>query len=587
MNSNAIEKIAVSKLNSPIARCELLRPEISENEKTPSFDGHIELYSKPGNKKSDLLGRCPVQVKGEILPKDDLSKEKISYPADIDDIKNYLKEGGVIYFVVGISETSDNYQIYYRSLLPIDLQNIIDSLNDNQKTKNISLKKFPQSSEQIKLIFWDFLFHRKIQFGTIDFYNEMKLYQSDDNENCTMWIRPTPTLFDALLDDEPKYLYKNFGNKIPIPFQVGTIKTLAIENHAIDVSIDNQIFFRDVILFFKKAGQLKSVTLNQGLSIQVKTNNKSADIKFTEKCTIAHYIENLKFMIALANGRELKIGKFAVGTNPKIGDNVNLLEQRLEFFQNVQKLLERLHITKEIKVREFTVSMYSQFNMLYQIIFENKSFEEKIEGSGFALLNIGTIKILLFRSEKTSTTIEYLNPFEQNKWKFLISRSDSDIKFPSSVFVTLTKNEILSCDNIYYPKLVEDITSVEYSNVYGESVNNLVLELLSAYDTNQNKEILDCAFEIISWLYEQSHDEIYFINKLQTIRRKRPLNPDEINKIWELREVAKTLELRIGYSILLGEKQSCEYLLKKLSSETQKLFSKFPIVNLIDKCAVN
>lgn len=67
MNSNAIEKIAVSKLNSPIARCELLRPEISENDKTPSFDGYIELYSKPGNKKSDFLGKCPVQVKGQIF----------------------------------------------------------------------------------------------------------------------------------------------------------------------------------------------------------------------------------------------------------------------------------------------------------------------------------------------------------------------------------------------------------------------------------------------------------------------------------------------------------------------------------------
>ena len=89
MNSNAIESIAVDYLNLKIARCKLLRSEIPKNDKTPSFDGHIELYSKPGNKKSDWLGKCPVQVKGKTVQDKDFLKEKISYPAEVDDLKNY------------------------------------------------------------------------------------------------------------------------------------------------------------------------------------------------------------------------------------------------------------------------------------------------------------------------------------------------------------------------------------------------------------------------------------------------------------------------------------------------------------------
>ena len=396
-------------------------------------------------------------------------------------------------------------------------------------------------------------------------------------------MNPTPTILDALLDDKPKYLYRNFANKIPIPYRVGTIKELAIENAKVDVSIDGKIFFKNVTVFFQKADRIHSITLNQGLSIQVNSNDKNANIKFTEKCTILHYIENLKFMIALVKGKELKIGNLAVGSNPKIDDDINLLEQRLEFFKKVQTLLERLHIAKKIKVREITDSMYRNFSILYQIIFENRSFEEKIAGPGLCIMTIGAIRCLLFRSERSSTTIKYVNPFEKNDGKFSISRSDSDIQFPASLFVSLNKNDILSCDNIIYQKIAEDITAVEYSKVYGEAVNNFVLELLSAYDTSKNEEILECTIKIISWLYDQDQDESYFINKFQTICRQRIFSQGELNKIMEIRDNANELEFRIAYAILLEEKHQYEYLLKKLPPERREEFLQYPIATLTAK----
>lgn len=586
MNSNAIESIAVDYLSLQIARCELLRSEIPKKDKTPSFDGHIELYSKPDNKKSDLLGRCPVQVKGKIFQDEDFFKEKISYPADVDDLKNYLKDGGVIYFVVGINETHTQYKIYYCSLLPIDIKNLLNQLKKTeQKGKSIHLDNFPQSSEQIEDIFQHFVFHRKKQFSFIgkNFREYMRLWQANDSETGTIWINPTPTLLDALLDGKPKYFYRKFADKISIPYHVGTITELAIENAKVDVSIDGKIFFKNVTVCFKKAVKIKSVTLNQGLSIQVNSNDKNANIKFTEKCTIPHYIENLKFMIALVKGKELKIGNLAVGSNPKIDDDINLLEQRLEFFKKVQTLLERLHIAKKIKVREITDSMYRSFGILYQIIFENRLFEEKIAGPGFCIMTIGAIRCLLFRSERSATIVKYVNPFEKNERKFSISRSDSDIQFPASLFVSLNKKDILSCDNIIYPRITEDVTAVKYSKVYGEALNNFVLELLSAYDASKNEEILDCVIKIISWLYKQEQNEIHFINKFQAILRHRPFNQEELNQILEMRENSNELELRLGYSILLGEKYQYRHLLEKLSPKRREEFLKYPIANLIIK----
>ena len=139
MNSTAIEKTAVSHLNLAITQCEFLRSGINDNDKTPSFDGYIELYSKAGNKKSDLIGRCDIQVKGKTIANKKF-KDNINYPAEVDDLKNYFKNGGVIYFVVGIKKKNSNqHQIYYSSLLPFDLKQIITQLKPNQKTRSVEL----------------------------------------------------------------------------------------------------------------------------------------------------------------------------------------------------------------------------------------------------------------------------------------------------------------------------------------------------------------------------------------------------------------------------------------------------------------
>lgn len=182
---------------------------------------------------------------------------------------------------------------------------------------------------------------------------------------------------------------------------------------------------------------------------------------------------------------------------------------------------------------------------------------------------------------QNANRVRYLNPFAQNEFKFKISRDDSNELFPSSLFVGLRKSDFLSCDNIVYPRLAEDITSVKYSDVYGEAVNNFILELLSAYDIRRDADLLNCTLQITSWLYEHNQNEIYLINRLQTIRRKRVLEPDELNKIIALRESTGKLEIRICCSILLGEELNYKCQLEKLPSEIREEFLKYPINNLI------
>jgi len=77
--SKRIELMGITKLKDCLLRSEYLIPDIAENNTTPSWDGFIELYKNKdiNKKKSDLLARIPVQVKGETNT--DIYCEQITY----------------------------------------------------------------------------------------------------------------------------------------------------------------------------------------------------------------------------------------------------------------------------------------------------------------------------------------------------------------------------------------------------------------------------------------------------------------------------------------------------------------------------
>ena len=98
--------------------------DIHMNDKTVSWDGNIIYYKnkKPTSTGNEFL--IPIQVKGKeynTLPDSD----SISYPVDIYDLKNYLKNGGVIFFVDAISKSEYIDKMYAKILLPVDIVHIM------------------------------------------------------------------------------------------------------------------------------------------------------------------------------------------------------------------------------------------------------------------------------------------------------------------------------------------------------------------------------------------------------------------------------------------------------------------------------
>ena len=577
MDSNTIEQMSVSYLNLAIAKCEHLNSVINSNDKTLSWDGYVEVYSQDGNKKSDFTGRCPIQVKGKTFNAKDFKKSSITYPVAVDDLKNYLKDGGVIYFVVVINQTDNNYQIYYSSLLPFDIQRIISRLRDEQKICNVRLEKFPQANESIEEIFQDFLFHRVHHIGK-NFLGNVHLIHFDSGATYTIWSKS----LSEILDGTPKYIYKNLPHNLFIPVEKIVPEKINIANAPVDVAIDGKVYFHGAEVSLMKKNILDGIVLNKGLSIKVNKKGDNATVKTTKKCTIPQYIKNVEFLIALSKGHTLSVGNFAVGTNPQMKDDVSLLERELKIYKNIERLFERLNVKKNLKVMEISDSMFKKIDFLFRAVIEEQTFEDENAEPAFGSFDIGSLKLFMLRAKNESGKIAYKNPFEDNNSKCEMSLCEDYDRFPSSLFVMLSEKDFLKYDNLNYAIIAESIISVEYSDLYGDAVTNFLLNLLSAYDKRKDAEMLNCAIEVASWLDKNADNAVSFINKMQSICRKRNLTESELASLIEIQnKKSDESEIAICCSILLGEKSRYEYELKNLSKKRRQEFLKYPIGNLM------
>lgn len=136
-----IEIQSISHLKKIISSTDHLVPNINENDREPSWDGDIYIYSDNGNnhKKDNLIGRVPVQVKG-ISVKFEPTSETIKFSINLSDLNNYYRERGALYFVIEVfnpeSDRVDDvkYKVYYRVLSTYRINKLLTKANEQKQS---------------------------------------------------------------------------------------------------------------------------------------------------------------------------------------------------------------------------------------------------------------------------------------------------------------------------------------------------------------------------------------------------------------------------------------------------------------------
>ena len=338
-NNTQKEKIGVNYLKELCLESRYLEPNISENDKTPSFDGYILLYKKEmpkdskGYLKEFFEKAIPIQVK--TTEKEGKFHDKIEYKITVTDLRNFFKEDGVLFFVVVINK-EDNKQkcLYYNNLTKVKIQSILDENERGTKKKKIKIDcyKLNKSLESVvRKFYMSFNKQRLIDVDgrcvTLDSYidssedvNNIDL--SEDVNNIEIYyMKRRDVVEDAEIYVEKKYFN---GSNIYVPLDYEASKQIiehlvCISNVKVKIN-ENRVYnaqcIRRLIDLDKKSSVLLKLSENLSIDFLGVVEGRGVQFKFVVKSNMFSILNDLKFLYEISqfgyvyiDERKLKIKK--------------------------------------------------------------------------------------------------------------------------------------------------------------------------------------------------------------------------------------------------------------------------------------
>lgn len=587
LDKKAIETISVNAVRSSIVTSPFLDQYIADNDREPSWDGHVYIYEDTSKRKNKLKGRLPVQVKGRVNA--DFSFDEISYSIEVSDLRNYLYDGGAVLFVVYINNIGTATQIYYLELTPLKLRILLDEAKE-QKTKTVKLKKFPTDGNKKATIFLNCLQNCQKQSS----FTDAKLYSLDELEKTGLLEGLTIPLVGAgvfdpqsLLLTSEAYLYANIkGSAIPQPVEFLSNMMLFTQEEIVkDVIIDNVIYYTKYHVI--KSAENTTVRFGESFSMTFENDKAGCKINYKNSSKIRVLVADLGFLLNYIEKGYFQVDDVrfpfdATGANFKNFD-IDQERDRLLFAQRSVKTLDMLGCREDIDLS--TLSEGDMRNLTRLAV----AFIDKEPVSGFKpnlppvlLMPIGDLKFaLVFRKRK--------KPGEYSVFDFF--RSDINIAYedsngemiPTSQYAILHAADLLKIQNIRPELFLPSFQKVETDDKYTRA-NWFLLELLEAYDKSNDtrQDLLKAAGELSKWLFDVSENYLDYhvkcLNRYQVLKRERGLNIDEIAELWKIAEDNTADDIyKLGAYLLLDQQIPAEHYFAKLSPKMQNEFREYPI----------
>lgn len=591
-NTIVIEQASISKLKDAVLRTQVIETDIHENDRTPSWDGELRLYkSHETFSKSNLSGVIPIQVKGMWVKK--LSTGKTTFQADVADLKNYQKGGGVIFFLIQ-SRNFDDYKIFYASLLPFELRKLIDEAG-SQETKRIRLQEFPcRYIEGMLRIFVGFLSNREKQailLPNVRSFSDLKevgfAVERLEFSVPNYGLKDPEDMFREILT-QPLYFYVK-PKGIEARYVVDKVHPDSIIMQPnVPVKVNGETLY-DHIDLIRQTGDkriLKFGAVITGEELEDGTVNLSYDFHNS----LREQIRGLKFLLALIHGDTVSIGDCVLpsGRYQHNGCSLKTLEERLSWLLSVDAVLKMLHVTKDLNLEELDNQGLQNLQYLTIGIEQSIPVPFVFDGTvGSGRLTIGNISILLYLSKVSEEEgVLIKDYFSLDGLRMSMSTGNSrEESFAISPYVLMDAKAFQEIDNADLNEVVPSVTRQPYSPPYGDKIVNLVLELLKLYDSNGEEKILDISIQLLDFVqkFNNIQNEVIKVNRLQIEKRRRELTQAEKQYLLSLKVPGVILQYQLAASILLESFQEAELIYSRMNEDDQKIFDSFPITNLWKK----
>lgn len=590
MNSNRIESLAVNAVEDYFTKIERINPTIPVGDKEPSWDGFLYLYQDDSMKKETLIGRIPIQVKG----KQGEFVESLSYPIKTSDLRNYMREGGCIYFVVLINDRQER-KIFHRMLIPVELQNILKG-KEQQKSINVKMKPLEGSDDDVYHCLVDFYRDMKKQTGSP--IKTLSLKDLVDGNYDT--FRFSLSGFDVSKESLESFITRKAiclyvkpmdANASDIPIQEGRCFLKLIQNVKQIVSVNGTDFYNS----FEKTFEKNKVILGIGHCLKVAFDSQnpieiSVNIKL-EATELKAMTQDIRFVLAVIENKSFNIGDFQVDI-PSDDESQKLyvlLKGEYARLQRVEILLERLHVIKGLDLSTMQKVDWETMNILMAGILDEKELALNVKESRLHNIKVGNLMFLLIVCQQKSGKFRLFDYFTPPSALKLISPEG----YEASKYAVLNVDGYVRYDNIDFSNILPSISALKAKHEYFlDYAKYEVFNMLKAYykldgDKEKSALLLNTSSGVIDWMIKESKDAdeklayecyAYLVKFL-----KNSLTEEDIATLNGILYSDKGDDsLKANVALLLKNKSAFDVFYSKMTKDEIEGFKKSPFCEIME-----
>lgn len=509
MNKERIEISAKAKLESALNQLGYITTEIPSNDKTPSWDGFIRLYGKEdSSSKSELDKMIPVQLKGHFQKPP--YARNISFNIETVDLKNYLKNSGVIFFVVYIDD-EDHSEIYYESLSPFKIRRLIKG-KETQDTISVTLSTFPKDKKEAVDIFFNFTLDMRQSLPVNDITLEdvfKKRIPGFDTFNISYrGIQYKDDPFGYFLSHPTTVNLSNSYTGLSFPLDTISVCSIGSKhNNPISIAgiqyYDNFETIRDSNdNFILHIGKSFTFTLH------CTPNEIKGNFNYSIKGNLPERINDMRFLLAYLENKEIKIGPY---TGFKLTDeqiktiDIKSFKSSLRFLEYIDELLKKLKVTTILDYDKITEEDEDTFIRLINTILLGATGIPN-ETDKLFKLQLANISLLLIANRIDDKNYSIINYFsDENKVQCAYSfKEDNEDKFLVPKTFILSEDDFIILDNIDFEMVCNEIISSQTSNELREYTYYFINAMIEGYlkRTKDKKEFYNYLKKSLSFLKE-------------------------------------------------------------------------------------
>ena len=588
MARDRIEKLAIADLEKVLLKSKYVIPQISENDKTPSFDGELLVYSTEDHTKDRMEGRIPVQVKGVTV---EAFTGKCTYSFAWADLENYYKDKGCLFFVVQLLGSDDEqYRVYYKEWPLLELQKILQKYPAPREHETISLPliEFPTQKDAIDSLLFNFCNDMRKQL-VVNGWTQLPSLEEFDGGKFEIQL----TAFGAdklqplqVLTKEARYLYKRTAQGL-FPVSEGKVKISVNTEQDMPVSV-NGVRYYDICTGTHKEGK---VIYHIGDSFEFEFLEKNARYSVNLSNSLRKREYDLRFLLAAIEHGSFEIAEHIHLGMGELAADEETVKQWKGYYGDVEffvRFLDRIGVKDDLQLNQLKNGEDVRLNKLANGVLSGEVYECKKPESIFCVTPIGNLQILLVYEEIGHSDEGYqykLHSLKEIKLEIpSVVEGEEGREVPVISYVRHEKPEMLgTISNLDWERLVNEYERLvdKDREFYAELATEDMLAMIDQYHKTKKGYLLENAMRVQEWLAKQYRGkegkQIMALNRLQIVRRMRELTENERGELAAIAAKAKNAKIRYGAHVLLGEKANAKYWYGQLSDEEREEVDGQPI----------